>query len=130
MNARILAVALVVSTLSSVATAAPKATAQLVTERAWANALRPSNASGRCWAKIGLGPAKALLRYCKEFAPSLHARCHSANTCETLTDSIWGWCKETRWDPIATGEAKPDPTHLPCENTEHSADWKRISGFE
>ncbi|MDB5447273.1 MAG: hypothetical protein JWQ97_2590 [Phenylobacterium sp.] len=108
---------------------APKKTSyKHVVERAWATALRPQNATGRCWAKIGRDPALALTRYCVQNAPTLHNHCWSGNSCELLAGAIWGWCRDSKWDPAVTGATPPDPKHLPCSSSFDMFGWDNVEG--
>jgi hypothetical protein len=101
-----------------------------VVESAWAAALRPEHATGgTCASKIGKGPAGALAKYCMYFAPTLHARCNSGNTCQRLTDSIYGYCTDLSptADPQVKFGGEPDPKHLPCVNQQKTPeDWEQI----
>jgi hypothetical protein len=43
-----------------------------------------------------------------------------------LTDQIWGWCKDWKSDPVADGEAGPDPKHLPCTAVVDEFAWDEL----
>jgi hypothetical protein len=127
MKFRMMATSFLVVMASIAHAADQKSTGRVNVEKAWASGVAAHDVAGACSKAIGWHKAQVLANYCFEFATTLHARCNRVNSCATLTDAIWGYCKQSGWDPSMATEMQPNPSLLPCANMPDAKAWSNLS---
>ena len=91
------------------------------TEQAYVEAVSVGSSEKECRQEIGLEPALALVRYCRDISSATHPPCNTGNSCELIVQHIDGMCR---------GSPGTSEHPLPCTEGLPEADWDRISKIE
>ena len=115
---RLHALLLVIALYSCASPELEQSSTQEMTERAYKHAVTVGQTETDCRTAIGIEPALALVRYCRNVSSATRPPCNSRNSCQLIVEHIEKMCHAFPSD---------NDNPLPCRAGLPPPDWDHIS---